>query len=152
MSKQVITLSDRAAIRVKEIMAQAKEQIIGVWDLGISSDSTVSETKTSLSQKLDKLVISWIFDTKVKEFIKRSLEKDRNGEEWLESVSSHLVGKLPDKWSDDDIPIFIVLPAFILSELKTAFQISFLLFIPFVVVDLIDSFNALAKFDFFNLI
>ena len=30
MSKQVITLSDRAAERVKEIIAQAKEPIIGV--------------------------------------------------------------------------------------------------------------------------
>ena len=30
MSKQVITLSDRAADRVKEIMAQAKEPIVGV--------------------------------------------------------------------------------------------------------------------------
>ena len=30
MSKQVITLSDRAAKRVKEIIAQAKEPIVGV--------------------------------------------------------------------------------------------------------------------------
>jgi len=30
MSKQVITLSDKAAKRVKEIMAQAKEPIVGV--------------------------------------------------------------------------------------------------------------------------
>jgi len=36
MSKQVITLSDRAAQRVKEIMAQAKEQIIGVR-VGVAS-------------------------------------------------------------------------------------------------------------------
>ena len=36
MSKQVITLSDRAAIRVKEIMAQAKEQVIGVR-VGVTS-------------------------------------------------------------------------------------------------------------------
>ena len=36
MSKQVITLSDRAAKRVKEIMAQAKEQIIGVR-VGVAS-------------------------------------------------------------------------------------------------------------------
>ena len=36
MSKQVITLSDRAAIRVKEIMAQAKEQVIGVR-VGVAS-------------------------------------------------------------------------------------------------------------------
>ena len=36
MSKQVITLSDRAANRVKEIMAKAKESIIGVR-IGVSS-------------------------------------------------------------------------------------------------------------------
>ena len=30
MNKQVITLSDRAAERVKEIMARAKEPVIGV--------------------------------------------------------------------------------------------------------------------------
>ena len=36
MSKQVITLSDRAANRVKEIMAQAKEPIVGVR-VGVSS-------------------------------------------------------------------------------------------------------------------
>ena len=36
MSKQVITLSDRAAERVKEIIANAKESIIGVR-VGVSS-------------------------------------------------------------------------------------------------------------------
>ena len=36
MSKQVITLSDKAAERVKEIMAQAKESIIGVR-VGVAS-------------------------------------------------------------------------------------------------------------------
>ena len=36
MSKQVITLSDRAANRVKEIIAQAKEPIIGVR-VGVAS-------------------------------------------------------------------------------------------------------------------
>jgi len=36
MSKQVITLSDRAAERVKEIIAGAKEQIIGVR-VGVAS-------------------------------------------------------------------------------------------------------------------
>ena len=36
MNKQVITLSDRAADRVKEIMAQAKETIIGVR-VGVAS-------------------------------------------------------------------------------------------------------------------
>tara|TARA_B100001245_G_scaffold226311_1_gene201671 strand:+ start:240 stop:575 length:336 start_codon:yes stop_codon:yes gene_type:complete len=36
MSKQVITLSDRAADRVKEIMAQTKEPIVGVR-VGVTS-------------------------------------------------------------------------------------------------------------------
>jgi len=36
MSKQVITLSNRAAARVKEIMAQAKEPIVGVR-VGVTS-------------------------------------------------------------------------------------------------------------------
>ena len=36
MSKQVITLSDRAAERVKEIMAQTKESIVGVR-VGVAS-------------------------------------------------------------------------------------------------------------------
>ena len=36
MSKQVITLSDRAADRVKEIMTQAKEPIVGVR-VGVAS-------------------------------------------------------------------------------------------------------------------
>jgi len=36
MSKQVITLSDRAAERVKEIMAQAEEQVVGVR-VGVAS-------------------------------------------------------------------------------------------------------------------
>lgn len=39
--------------------------------------------------------------------------------------------------SPADVPISILIPAFITSELKTAFQIGFLLFIPFVVIDLV---------------
>ena len=37
----------------------------------------------------------------------------------------------------EDIPFSIALPAFITSELKTAFQIGFLLFLPFLVIDMV---------------
>ena len=37
----------------------------------------------------------------------------------------------------DDIPFYIVLPAYMTSELKTAFQIGFLLFLPFLVIDMV---------------
>ena len=36
-----------------------------------------------------------------------------------------------------DVPLTVLAPAFITSELKTAFQIGFLLFIPFVIIDLV---------------
>jgi len=37
----------------------------------------------------------------------------------------------------EDIPMSILVPAFVTSELKTAFQIGFLIFVPFVVIDLV---------------
>ncbi len=37
----------------------------------------------------------------------------------------------------DDIPFAILVPAFVTSELKTAFQIGFLIFIPFLIIDLV---------------
>ena len=39
----------------------------------------------------------------------------------------------------DNIPMHIVVPAFIISELKTAFEIGFLLYIPFVIIDIVVS-------------
>jgi flagellar biosynthesis protein FliP len=38
-----------------------------------------------------------------------------------------------------DIPTHVLIPAFIISELKTAFQIGFLIFIPFLLIDMIVS-------------
>ncbi len=37
----------------------------------------------------------------------------------------------------DDLPLTVLVPAFVTSELKTAFQIGFLLFIPFLIIDLV---------------
>jgi flagellar biosynthetic protein FliP len=37
----------------------------------------------------------------------------------------------------EDVPLSILVPAFVTSELKTAFLIGFLLFIPFVIIDLV---------------
>ena len=37
----------------------------------------------------------------------------------------------------DDVPLSILVPAFVTSELKTAFLIGFLIFIPFVIIDLV---------------
>lgn len=40
-------------------------------------------------------------------------------------------------YTPDTIPMMILMPAFVTSELKTAFQIGFLLFLPFIVIDLV---------------
>ena len=37
----------------------------------------------------------------------------------------------------DELPLSIVVPSFVLSELRTAFQMGFLIFIPFIIVDFI---------------
>jgi flagellar biosynthesis protein FliP len=47
------------------------------------------------------------------------------------------VAKVTNIATPDDIPLRILIPAFVISELKTAFQIGFILFIPFLVIDMI---------------
>lgn len=37
----------------------------------------------------------------------------------------------------EDVPFHVLIPAFIVSELKTAFQIGFMLFLPFLIIDLV---------------
>jgi flagellar biosynthetic protein FliP len=41
--------------------------------------------------------------------------------------------------SRDKVPLKILVPAYITSELKTAFQIGFVIFIPFLIIDLVVS-------------
>ena len=43
-----------------------------------------------------------------------------------------------DQYADPtEVPLNILIPAFVTSELKTAFQIGFMLFIPFLIIDLV---------------
>jgi flagellar biosynthetic protein FliP len=49
------------------------------------------------------------------------------------------LGKLKRPKTRGDVPTHVLVPAFIVSELKTAFQIGFLIFLPFLVIDLVVS-------------
>jgi flagellar biosynthetic protein FliP len=49
------------------------------------------------------------------------------------------IANAPKYASSADVPFSILLPAFVTSELKTAFQIGFMLFLPFLVIDLVVS-------------
>jgi flagellar biosynthesis protein FliP len=47
------------------------------------------------------------------------------------------LAKLPASVKGEDVPFKVLVPAFVTSELKSAFQIGFLIFIPFLVIDMI---------------
>lgn len=47
------------------------------------------------------------------------------------------LSKLPRPKNANDIPTLTIIPAFMISELRTAFQIGFLIYIPFIVVDMV---------------
>ena len=45
--------------------------------------------------------------------------------------------KLPNPANEAAVPTRVLIPAFIISELKTAFQMGFMLFIPFLIIDMV---------------
>ena len=47
------------------------------------------------------------------------------------------IAKLPRPKGIEDIPTTVLIPSFIISELKTAFQIGFMLYIPFLIIDMV---------------
>ncbi|MDP4143283.1 MAG: flagellar type III secretion system pore protein FliP [Bacillota bacterium] len=47
--------------------------------------------------------------------------------------------KLDGKVTKDNVPLYVVVPAFTISELKTAFTIGFLLYVPFLIIDFVVS-------------
>jgi flagellar biosynthetic protein FliP len=66
----------------------------------------------------------------IKEFmLKQTREKDL-----ALFVNAAKIEKLEKK---EDTPLTVLIPAFVISELKTAFQIGFLIYIPFIVIDMV---------------
>lgn len=53
------------------------------------------------------------------------------------SMFIELAGEADKYHEVSEVPLTIIIPAFITSELKTAFQIGFLLFIPFLIIDMV---------------
>jgi flagellar biosynthesis protein FliP len=66
----------------------------------------------------------------LKEFmVRQTREKDLLF--FMDMVNIRTVGNL------DDLPLFVVVPSFIMSELRIAFQIGFMIYLPFMVIDLV---------------
>jgi flagellar biosynthetic protein FliP len=49
------------------------------------------------------------------------------------------LSKMPKPESASQLPMTVVIPAYVISELKTGFQMGFFLFVPFLVIDLVVS-------------
>ena len=84
----------------------------------------LQENKINMSQALDKGVAP------LKTFM---LKQTRQADLALYVKMSNG----PALQSRDDVPLRLLVPAFITSELKTAFQISFAIFIPFLIIDMV---------------
>ena len=47
------------------------------------------------------------------------------------------LSKEPQPKSEADVPTYLLIPAFVISELKTAFEIGFAIYVPFIVIDMV---------------
>lgn len=84
----------------------------------------LSENKINMSQALEKGVAP------LKTFM---LKQTREADLALYIKMS----RTPDLNGPEDVPLRVLIPAFVTSELKTAFQISFAIFIPFLIIDMV---------------
>ena len=72
----------------------------------------------------------------VRQFMSAQIERTGNSNDvWL--FCKYLPSSSAAPASYDDVPITALLPAFVLSELKTAFLIGFQIYLPFLVIDLV---------------
>ena len=65
-------------------------------------------------------------------------------QEYLESLYDYAVPRSPgrpdtDPTRPEDVPLYVVAPAYLLSELTTALLIGFFIYLPFLVIDLVVS-------------
>jgi flagellar biosynthetic protein FliP len=67
----------------------------------------------------------------------RAFMLEQVGDEELELFASQASDTRPE--TPEDVPLAALVPAFVLSEIKTAFLIGFVIFVPFLVIDLIIS-------------
>lgn len=83
-----------------------------------------------LDEKINQSVALERAEAPLREFmLNQTREKD------LELFLS--LSKEPKPKTKADLPIYVLVPAFIISELKTAFQIGFMLYLPFLVLDMV---------------
>lgn len=83
-----------------------------------------------MNEKIEQKVAFERAEKPIREFmLKQTREKD------IELFLSFSQEAKPQ--TKADIPLYVLVPAFVISELKTAFQLGFMLYLPFLVLDLV---------------
>jgi flagellar biosynthetic protein FliP len=100
-----------------------------------------------------KPTLTEIYDNAVVPFEEGKITQEEFFEEGMELLRQFMYGQTQTKdvqlfleisgeeWdgSLEDIPTSVLIPSFIISELRTAFIIGFIIFIPFIVIDMVVS-------------
>ncbi len=81
----------------------------------------------------EKIAYQEAFETGVKPFKEFMIKNTRESDIAL----FYRIKKEENPKNIDDIPLTLLMPSFIVSELRTAFEIGFLIFLPFLVIDII---------------
>lgn len=71
----------------------------------------------------------------IRTFMYRQIEAQNNKEDLRTFIGLAKMDVAPENL--DDIPTFVLIPAFMTSEIKTAFFFGFFIFIPFIVIDMV---------------
>jgi flagellar biosynthetic protein FliP len=106
-----------------------------VWK-DVYDNAIVPYTDSSVEMPLED---AWAIGIKpIRQFMSRQIEIAGNGDDvWL--FYQYLPADTPEPKTYDDVPLQVLLPAFMLSELKTAFLIGFQIYLPFLILDIVVS-------------
>ena len=103
---------------------------------------TIKEIKTEAYDPLQKGAITQEVALKKAQLPLREFMFDQTRSKDLQLFVK--LGKVENVEQRKDVPTEVLIPAFIISELKTAFQIGFLIFLPFLIIDLVVSSTLMA--------
>ncbi|MBF0621691.1 MAG: flagellar type III secretion system pore protein FliP [Magnetococcales bacterium] len=96
-------------------------------------------------------VFDRVYDNSIQPYLDKQINEETAWERGVAPIRSFMIRQTREKdlalfmrlsgvektASPDDVPLRLVIPAFMISELKTAFQIGFMIYLPFLIVDMV---------------
>lgn len=106
-----------------------------VWS-DVYTDAIQPYTDASSNMSLEE---AWTKGVRpIRRFMSRQIDMAGNSDDiWMfhEYLNKNSRGEMPKTY--DDVPLQVLLPAFMLSELKTSFLIGFQIYLPFLILDIV---------------